>query len=285
MLKAKIQHLLRRWGAYDRLRESFAYDCYQRWRYGRPLAWRHNELLFYRSLLGTPPRDPLIFDVGAHRGQRTDVFLRLGARVIAIEPDPSNQRLLAAKYSRGRLGGKHVTVFGKAVSDGSDVATMWVHEPGSGLNSLSQKWVRTLGCDDRRFGGTVAFAGRRQVETTTLDSLVSSFGVPLYIKVDVEGHEPSVLRGLKHPVPFLSFEVNLPEFLPEGLECVGILGRVAEGGRFNWSGDCQGAFALTEWLNATEFALSLRDCREKSVEVFWRSQQAGPNGSRSRADG
>jgi len=218
----------------------------------------------------------LVFDVGAHRGQRTDVFLRLGARVVAIEPDPSNQRLLAGRYSRDLPFGGPVTVVGKAVSDGSSGATMWVHAPGSGLNSLSQKWVQTLGLDDRRFGSRVEFAHRQHVETTTLEALMNSFGIPLYIKIDVEGHEASVLRGLIRPVPLLSFEVNLPEFLPEALECVGILSRLAEAGRFNWSGDCQAALALPEWLPATEFASALRMCQETSVEVFWRTPPRPP---------
>ncbi|HXQ81468.1 MAG TPA: FkbM family methyltransferase [Opitutaceae bacterium] len=272
MLKRRIQLILRRIGIYDRLRETLAYDCYRYWRDGRPIGWRRNELLFYRALFGSQPPGMLIFDVGAHRGQRTKVFLQLGARVVAIEPDPSNQRLLAGRFSRDSSLGGPVTVVGKAVSESSTGATMWVHAPGSGLNSLSRKWVQALGQDDKRFGSRVEFAERRQVETTTLEALMNSFGVPHFIKIDVEGHEPGVLRGLRRPVPFLSFEVNLPEFLPEGLECIEILGRLAEGGRFNWSSDCQAAPALTEWLAAPQFASALRGCRETSVEVFWRTQ-------------
>ena len=269
MTKTKIQDFLRRIGIYDRLRESFAYDCYRHWRYGRPIRWRQNELLFYQGLLGKHPPGMLVFDVGAHRGQRTDVFLQLGARVIAIEPDAANQGLLARKYSRSRPGGGSVTVVGKAVSDGGSGATLWVRAPGSGLNSLSPKWVQTLGRDEKRFGRTVEFTGRQQVETSTLESLINEFGVPRYIKIDVEGHEPSVLRGLKRPVPLLSFEVNLPEFLPEGIECVEILGRLSRAGRFNWSADCQGGPALAKWLPDAAFASALRACKEASVEVFW----------------
>jgi FkbM family methyltransferase len=232
-------------------------------------------VLFYRSLFDGPPGALLIFDVGAHRGQRTDVFLELGARVIAVEPDPTNQRLLAGRFLSDRHPRGAVTVVGKAVSDTSTVATMWVHAPGSGLNSLSRKWVQVLGRDSRRFAGRVEFAGRRQVETTTLESLMSLFGTPHYIKIDVEGHEPSVLRGLRRPVPFISFEVNLPEFLPEGIECVDILGRLAGRGRFNWAGEFQTAVALADWLEAPQFTCALRECKEPSVEVYWRAPPDG----------
>lgn len=258
-------------GAYDRLRESFAYDCYRFLRHGRPIWWRQNELLLYRSLFGSLPGGALIFDVGAHRGQRTDVFLQLGARVIAIEPDPSSQRLLARRFPGDRYSEKPVTVVGKAASDTSSVATMWVHAPGSGINSLSQKWVQLLGRDERRFGGTVQFAGRETVETTTLESLINSFGAPHYIKIDVEGHEASVLRGLCRPVPFLSFEVNLPEFLAEGLEAVGILGRLSGSGRFNWFSEGLGGLALADWLPEAEFSAALGACGDDTVEVFWKN--------------
>ena len=217
----------------------------------------------------------LVFDVGAHRGQRTSIFVRLGARVIAIEPDPSNQRLLARRFPREPSRGGPVTVVGKAVSEKGGVAAMWVHAPGSGLNSLSAKWVETLGRDARRFGETVDFPGRQQVEATTLESLVNSFGAPQYIKIDVEGHEPDVLRGLEHPVPLLSFEVNLPEFLPEGIECVDILGRLAGDGSFNLWSDSGSRLALPGWLGAAEFASALRGCAASTVEVFWKAPAPG----------
>jgi FkbM family methyltransferase len=260
---------MRRLGVYDRLRETFAYDCYRYWRHGRPIMWRRNELGFYRSVLGKMTPGTVIFDVGANRGQRTEIFLKLGARVVAVEPDASNQRLLARKFSGNWFRRRPVSVVGKAVSDANEVATLLVYEPGSGLNSLSQKWVRELGRDSKRFGSRLEFSGRQQVETTTLESLIAEFGVPGYIKIDVEGHEPSVLRGLKRPVPLLSFEVNLPEFLAEGLESIEILRRLSGEGRFNWYVDCQSEFGLREWLGAPEFADALRGCREASVEVFW----------------
>jgi FkbM family methyltransferase len=272
MLKTKIQDFLRRMGLYDRLKETVAYDCYQYLRFGRPVRWRQNELSFYRSLLGDRPQEMLVFDVGANRGQRTKVFLQLGARVVAVEPDSTNQAHLVSQFSHP--GRNPVTVVGKAVSDAANTATMWVHAPGSGLNSLSQKWVDMLGEDPTRFGEKLDFSGRQQVETVTLESLMAEFGVPDYIKIDVEGHEAPVLRGLKRPVALLSFEVNLPEFLAEGLECVEILGRLDGSGRFNWSRDCQGGFALPEWAGAVEFASVLRECMELSIEVFWKVPDA-----------
>ena len=259
------------------MRETFAYDCYRKWKDGRPVGWRRQEVQFYRSVLGPLAPRTLIFDVGANRGQRTRVFRKLGARVVAIEPDESNRALLARRFGPGGPGFP-VVIVGKAVSDAEGSATLWVHEPGSGLNSLSPKWVETLATDQVRFGRRLEFGERQDVATTTLQALIREFGNPHYIKVDVEGHEAAVLRGLKQAVPVVSFEVNLPEFLGEGLECVAILARLSAQGQFNWTSDCRGPPALAQWLAADEFAPNLRGCRAASIEIFWRAVPAGGRG-------
>ncbi len=64
------------------------------------------------------------------------------------------------------------------------------------------------------------------------------------MKIDVEGLEPSVIRGLRRPVPYLSFEVNLPEFRPEGLECVELLRTLTPTGAFNYAVKCDTGLEL-----------------------------------------
>jgi FkbM family methyltransferase len=272
MIKSLLQKTLRGLGLYVWFKEeSFAYDVYRRFKDGRPLAWRGLELRFYRSLLGEGREGLLIYDVGANRGQRTDVFLRLGARVIAVEPDEANQKILARKY-QCPLRGRPVTIVGKAVSDAKRVETLRITSPGSGLNTLSEKWVQTLYDNPGKFGSRVDFPGRLTVETTTLDSLMEDHGTPRYIKIDVEGHEPSVLRGLTRPVPFVSFEANLPEFMQETAECVETLGRLSPNGRFNYSEDCYRGFSLREWNAGPGILAILGGLGERTVEIFWKCE-------------
>jgi FkbM family methyltransferase len=272
MLKTLLQRILRGLGLYTWFKEeSFAYDVYRRFKDGRPVAWRTGELRFYRGLLGGGGEAMLVFDVGANRGQRTDVFLRLGARVVAAEPDEANRRLLARKY-HGLLRERPVTIVGKAVSDVIGARTMRITSPGSGLNTLSEKWVRTLGENPGKLGARVEYPLQRSVETTTLAELMDSHGEPRYIKIDVEGHEPQVLRGLARPVDFVSFEANLPEFLPEAAECVGILDQLSPRGRFNLSERCYRGLDLASWQSASEIVATLGGLGERTVEVFWRRQ-------------
>src|SRR5215813_4312309 len=54
---------------------------------------------FYRQFV--KPGD-LVFDVGAHVGDRVAAFRRLGARVIAVEPQPALVRTLRLLYGRDR---------------------------------------------------------------------------------------------------------------------------------------------------------------------------------------
>jgi FkbM family methyltransferase len=74
-------------------------------------------------------------------------------------------------------------------------------------NTLTTKWVAALQRDSKRFGHSLEFGKQLQIRTTTLDQLFRDYGVPFFVKIDVEGHELSVLLGLQKPVPvpYISF--------------------------------------------------------------------------------
>lgn len=282
-LKSHIQALLVRTGLYHRLKASFLYDLYWWLADRRLIEHRAGEVQFYRAFLREFRPGDLVFDVGANHGYKTDIFLRLGANVVAVEPDESNQQILRGLFQKHRLHSKPVVVVGSALSDKNGTDTMWIDEPGSAKNTLNPKWVETLRRDEGRFGERLKFAEQKRVTTTTLDDLIALHGRPIFVKIDVEGAEPNVLRGLHCPVPYVSFEVNLPEFGPEGLECIELLCRVAPAGTFNYAVDCQGGFALPEWLGAREFRSAFEACREPSIEVFWASGAAATDRVRERA--
>ena len=138
-------------------------------------------------------------------------------------------------------------------------------------NTLNAKWVQTLRTDNSRFGTTLEFDKKVEVETTTLEELIRSYGRPFYIKIDVEGHEASVLKGLQSVVPFVSFEVNLPQFRPEALQCIESLENLVAGGDFNYAPDCLRGLSFEPWLPRATFVEALNQCEESCVEVFWRA--------------
>jgi FkbM family methyltransferase len=268
------QSFLKQIGLYQRLKASSVYDLYWTIADRRLLADREAEVAFYLSLLKGFKAGAVIFDIGANEGAKTDIFLRMGAHVIAVDPDESNTTVLRQRFQGYRFRQRPVVIVPKAVSDHEAIETMWIDAPGSAKNTLSRKWVDVLRADHDRFGTSLEFAETRQVATVTLEQLMRKYGVPHFVKIDVEGAEPLVLRGLQQPVPYLSFEVNLPEFRPEGLECISLLSGIASEGRFNYTADCLVGLALTEWLPATEFSSVLEKCQEPSVEVFWRTSHS-----------
>jgi len=274
VLKTYLQKVSKRLGVYHRLKASWVYDLYwtvadKQWAKSKKM-----EVDFYRNLLQGFRRNNLILDVGANHGFKTDVYLRLGARVVAVEPDELCQDILKDKFLRYRLYPRPVTIVGKALSDQNATETMWVDGPGSAFNSLSKKWVETLKQDKARFecpDSEFNFSQSRTVETTTLDLLIAKYGQPFFVKIDVEGNEVCALRGLKRPVPYLSFEVNLPEFKTEGKQCLKLLEALDAEGKFNYTPDCKDGLRLVDWVDAQEHCGVLERCTEKSIEVFWRT--------------
>ena len=270
-LKQGAQGLLKQAGLYQRMKASCIYDFYRTLDDPHWIADRNKEVEFFRRLLAGFRAGDLIFDIGANYGAKTDVFLRLGARVVSVDPDETNIEILKGKFLTNRIIPKPVVLEGKAVSDRVGQMTMWVDAPGSALNTLNPKWADTLRNDETRFGRRLNFTQERIVETTTLDYLIARHGRPSYIKIDVEGHELAVLRGLRQPVPCLSFEVNLPDFREESLECVRLLNELNSDGQFNYAIDCRKGLGVERWLPAGKFLTLYQQCEEPAVEIFWRS--------------
>jgi FkbM family methyltransferase len=266
-----LRRALGRLGVYERVKASWIYDFYWSFADRRIVDDRRREIRFYRDLLEGFRTDDLIFDVGANVGYKAGIFLEMGARVVAAEPDELNQAILTQKFLRYRLRKKPLTVVGKAISEESSIRKMWIDAPGSALNTLCDKWAETLRDDEARFGRRMSFGQWKDVETTSIEQLIAEHGVPYFVKIDVEGYEPSVLRGMRQPVPYLSFEVNLPEFRAEGLQCVQELGRLAPDGQFNYSTDCRQGLAQQQWLKKEEISGALASCQNPSLEIFWRT--------------
>lgn len=274
MLKDQVISILKRVGIYHRLRSSYVFDFYLRFANKQLAENRNQEIDFYRGVLsGYEPGD-LIFDIGANVGDKTDAFLRIGAKVVAVEPDQHNQLILRERFLCCRIAARPVTVVGRAVGATEGSETMWVDSPGSALNTLSQKWAEALKGNKNRLESTqdrLEFGEKIVVETTTLERLIDTYGIPFFVKIDVEGFELKVLQGLSHCVPYLSFEVNLPEFRQEGLQCIAVLEELTSSGQFNYTADCKKGLVNEKWLDAASFSQMFDRCNDKSIEVFWRT--------------
>ena len=146
-------------------------------------------------------RGDLAFDVGAHVGARTRVLRSLGAHVVAVEPLPACVAALEHSFDRDR----DVVVVPRAVAAGEGAADLHVNDVGV-LSSMSQDWIAATEASGRFAAVSPRWSETIRVGTTTLDALIAEHGVPTFCKLDVEGSESEVLRGLTHPIPTVSFE-------------------------------------------------------------------------------
>ncbi len=185
-------------------------DVYLRVFDARPLQARKARRAFYGQFVG---RGDVAFDIGANRGHVSEALIELGARVVAVEPNPSLAPLLRRRY------GRQLTVIQAAVGDADGERILYL-----GQNDLH--WTVSDAWRDRAPRGHV-WTEAIKVPLITLDQLIDTHGNPDFVKIDVEGYEPKVLAGLSTPVSVLSFEFQGPA-LDFAHECLDRLEELAD---------------------------------------------------------
>jgi FkbM family methyltransferase len=206
--------------------------------HGIPFRRRHLTRFYARFIR---PGD-LCFDVGAHVGSRLRAWLPLGARIVAVEPQPACMALLRRWFG----GDARIALIEQAVGARVGTAELWVSPRTPTVTTLSRDWIAAVG-QDRDFA-RVRWDERLSVTVTTLDELIARHGLPAFCKIDVEGYELEVLQGLSQPIPALSFEY-LSICLDRARDCVM---RLAELGDYEFNGSSGESHRLwsDDWLDA-----------------------------------
>ena len=142
----------------------------------------------------------LVFDVGAHVGDRVAAFRRLGATVVAVEPQPALARTLRLLFCLSRK----VAIEAAAVGRESGTTVLRLNIDNPTVSTASGDFIQAA--DGAPGWHGQAWTGEITVPVTTLDHLIARHGPPAFIKIDVEGFEAEALHGLTRTVPALSFE-------------------------------------------------------------------------------
>ena len=218
-------------------------------------SWRmiHRQQ-FFAPLL---PSNALCFDIGANYGEYTAAFLSLGARcVVAVEPQPEVAQSIVEAFPNEILNGSLI-VRAQAVGSEKGVAKLFpAQDAAKSMSTLSTAFVEISRANGGRWDNFAVI----EVNVVTLDSLIDEFGTPDYVKIDVEGFDLEVLRGLSRPIDLISFEFNsqpgLIEVAEQSIAFVDRLGRY----EFNYQAETPGQTSLQfdKWVSAGVMHYTLR---------------------------
>lgn len=212
--------------------------------YGQP--WRRSALRrFYDTIV--KPGD-LVFDIGAHVGSRSRTLLNLGARVVAVEPQPAFADFIERRFA-GELTGFERVAVGRKPGE----IDLLISTRNPTVTSISSSFVETVKL--HKGFARVVWDRKVTVPMVTLDQLISAYGLPAFCKIDVEGAEAEILHGLSKPIPLIAFEYipAMPSVASNAIDRLMGLG----GYRFNRVIGEQHRFVWDRWKTADELLVEL----------------------------
>lgn len=184
----------------------------------------------------------LCFDIGANLGNRITPLLHLKAKVVAAEPQHK-----CAAYLRKKFGNR-IQLIEKGIGSKEEIRDFYMSDADV-LSSFSKEWIDSV--KQKRFK-RYHWQKPVKMEMTTLDILIKKYGIPDFIKIDVEGFEAEVLKGLSHKIKMISYEYTTPEQTTKAIECIVLLSKISPSLTCNYCIGEEMHFALNNWLTDIE---------------------------------
>jgi FkbM family methyltransferase len=130
--------------------------------------------------------EDLIYDVGMNDGSDTAYYLSRGFRVLAIEANPLLVESAEERFARFIQAGK-LRILNIGIADHCGILPFWVNHEFSGWSSFNHVLASKHGTSSRRL----------DVNCTTFDRILAEYGVPHYMKVDIEGYDSYCIDALE----------------------------------------------------------------------------------------
>lgn len=194
------------------------------------------------------------FDVGANYGNRIIPLIDEGIKIIAIEPQVPCIKHLKKKFKN------KITILPYGLAEKEGIQKMYISNARP-LSSFSEEWIKAT----RQSGRFKKYRWNKEqfTEMKTLDGLIKKYGKPQFIKIDVEGYELEVLKGLSQTVKTLSFEYTIPERKQSILDCIDRITEIGDKKAvyFNYSVGESMHWAMDEWITAEKMKKEIEQDR------------------------
>jgi FkbM family methyltransferase len=208
--------------------------------------WKKRRMLRFYGKLIKPGN--LCFDIGANRGIYSKAFKDLGATVIAIEPLSESYNKLIKDFKDY----PNIKVLQVAVGAQSGEGKIYKGNFAE-LSSLDRSFIEF---NEQQF--QCKWRESEIVKLITLDELIAKHGLPSFCKIDVEGYEEEVLKGLSHTIPIISFEY-LHHFKEKSLACLDIISHLSPKVVCNYSLFEFFDFENKDWIEIKTFKEHLKN--------------------------
>lgn len=202
--------------------------------------------------------DDLVFDVGCNVGDKSNIFLSLGAKVIGFEPQyiPYNVALNRFK-DNNRFFIENI-----ALGDKIGTEIIYIADVDT-ISSMSVNFIKEV--KKSRFFNSKWNDGEK-VNINTIDNIIKIYGIPKFIKIDVEGYELNVLNGLTNSIDCISIEFN-PEMLNNTIECIEYIDKLNNYNTiFNYGYREDEYFKFEKWISKNEILSYLKSINDFKYE-------------------
>jgi FkbM family methyltransferase len=141
--------------------------------------------------IAVPLHPDLVYDVGMHEGEDTAYYLAKGYRVVAFEANHALVERCRRRFTTELADGQLEIVEGAITDSTAATVTFFVHPDKSDWGTTDAGWV------DRNARMTDASVQRVDVPAVDFVATLSRTGMPVFMKIDIEGADQVCLTALR----------------------------------------------------------------------------------------